>query len=120
MEIITFVIGLALGLIVAGVFLKKRTSDAVNIARSEGQVELALLTERLTTATEEVKRLRSDLADVEQQGEGLRQQLETSHNECAQLTERASRVPVLEQELKTATTTTEEQNQQISALRQKL
>lgn len=120
MEIITFVIGLAVGLIVAGLFLKKRISDAVNIARNEGQVELALLTERLTTATEEVKRLRSDLVDSEQQEDGLRQQLETTHNECAQLTERARRVPVLEQELKAATTAAEEQNQQISALREKL
>jgi DNA recombination protein RmuC len=120
MEIIIFVIGLAAGLTIAGLFLKKRLSDAVNIARNEGQVELALLNERLTTATEEVKRLRSDLLDAERQGEGLRQQLETAHNECAQLTERASRVPVLEQELKAVTITTEEQNQQISALRQKL
>jgi len=120
MEIISFVIGLAVGLTVAGLFLKKRLSDAANIARNEGQVELALLNERLTTATEGVKRLRSDLVVSEEQGEGLRQQLETSHNECAQLTERASRVPALEQELRAVKSNNEDQNQQISALREKL
>ncbi len=120
MEIITLVIGLAVGLTVAGLFLKKRISDAVNIARNEGQVELALLNERLSTATEDVSRLRSELLDSEQQRENLRQQMETSRNESAQLSERASRVRVLELELKTATATSEEQNQQISALRQKL
>ena len=120
MEIITFVIGLAVGLIVAGLFLKKRISDAVNIARSQGQVELALLNERLTSATDETKRLRGELLESEQQGERLRQQMETSRNESAQLSERASRVPALEQELKDAKTTTDEQNQQITALHKKL
>ncbi len=120
MEIITFVAGLAAGLFIAGLFLKKRLSDAVNIARSEGQVELALLTERLTTATEDVKRLRNDLSESGQQGESLRRQVEASRNESAQLAERARRVPVLEQDLKAAATNAEEQGQQISTLRQKL
>jgi len=120
MEIIIFVIGLAVGLALAGLFLKKRLGDAVQIARSEGQVELALLNERLATATEDVKRLRDDLAESEQLGEGLRRQFEAARNECAQLAERASRVPVLELDLKTATLNAEEQGQQISALRQKL
>ena len=120
MEIIPLVIGLAIGLAVAALFLKKRVSDAVNAARGEGQVERALLTERLTAATEDVKRLRSDLADAERLGEGLRQQVDSSRNECAQLLERASRVPLLEQEIKSAGATVEEQNQQIAALRQKL
>lgn len=120
MEIIAFIIGLAVGLIVAGLFLRKRISDAAHIARSEGQVELALLNERLTTATGDVRRLRSELGEAEQQGEGLRQQLATSRNEGAQLAERASRVPLLEQDLKAATTNAEEQSRQISALRQKL
>ena len=120
MEIIIFVIGLALGLALAGLFLKKRLGDAVHIARSEGQVELALLNERLATATEDVKRLRNDLAESERQGEGLRRQFEAARNECAQLTERASRVPVLEQDLKTVSTSADEQGQQISALHQRL
>ena len=120
MEIIIFVIGLAVGLALAGLFLKKRLGDAVQIARSEGQVELALLNERLATATEDVKRLLDDLAGSEQQGEGLRQQFEAARNECAQLAERASRVPVLELELKAAMANAEEQGQQNSGLRQKL
>lgn len=85
MEIITFVIGLAVGLAVAGLFLKRRISDAVNIARSEGQVELALLNERLAGATEEAKRLRCELVESERQGEGLRRQMETARNEFTRI-----------------------------------
>ena len=120
MEIITFVIGLVIGLAIAFFFLNKRLSDAVNSARSEGQVELALLNERLAGAAEDVKRLRSELVASEQQGENLRQQMEASRHESAQLAERASRVPVLETALKAAATSAEEQSQQVSALRQKL
>lgn len=120
MEIITLIIGLAIGLVVAGLFLKKRVSDAENIALSKGQVELALLNERLCAATEEAKRLKGELAGAELQRESLRQQLETSRSDCAQLTERAGRVPVLEQELKAALGHNDEQGEQISALQRKL
>jgi len=124
MEIITFVAGLAVGLTVgltvAWLFLKKQAGDAVNLARGEGQVELALLNERLTTVTEDMKRLRNDLVAAEQQGETLQQQLASARNESAQLAERASRVPVLEGELKAAATNAEEQGRQVAALRQKL
>ena len=120
MEIITFSIGLAVGLTVAWLFLRKRISDAENTARSAGQVELALLHERLATATEEVKRLHGELVDSAQQAENIRQQLAASRNETAQLAERASRVPVLEAALQTAAANAEEQSQQISALHQRL
>ena len=119
MEIITFVIGLVIGLAIACFFLNKRLSDAVNSARSEGQVELALLNERLAGAAEDVKRLRSELEEAGQLGETIRQQLEASRHESAQLTERASRVPVLETALKPAATSAEEQSQQVSALASK-
>ncbi len=85
MEIIALVIGLAAGLAVAGFFLKKSASDAVNLARNEGEVELALLNERLTTTAEEMKRLRSELLQSEQQGESLRQQMEASRNEFTRI-----------------------------------
>lgn len=88
MEIIALIIGLAIGLVVAGLFLKKRISDAENIAQGKGQVELALLHERLSAATEEAKRLKGELAEAEHQRESQRQGLEVSHRECAQLTER--------------------------------
>lgn len=120
MEIITLIIGLAIGLVVAGLFLKKRVSDAENIALSKGQVELALLNERLSAMAEEAKRLKGELAGAEQQRESLRQQLEASRSDCAQLTERAGRVPVLEQELKAALAHSDEQGGQVSALQRKL
>lgn len=120
MEIITLIVGLAVGLIVAGLFLKKRISDAESIAHGKSQVELALLNERLTAATEEAKRLNSELTESEQQREAQRLQLEAARNECTQLTERATRLPVLAQELKEAQTQVDGQNQQLSSLQQKL
>ncbi|BET57742.1 DNA recombination protein RmuC [Geobacter sp. 60473] len=120
MEIITLIIGLVVGLIVAGLFLKKRISDAESIAQGKALVELALLNERLTATTEEAKRLNSELTESEQQREAQRLQLEAARNECAQLTERATRLPVLEQELKDAQAQIDGQNQQLSSLQQKL
>jgi len=120
MEIFSLIIGLVVGLTVAGLFLKKRISDAESVAQSKAQVELALLNERLSAATDEAKRLNGELAESEQQLASQRQQLEASRNECAQLTERTSRLPVLEQELKTAQTHNEELNKQVSTLQQKL
>lgn len=120
MEVSMFVIGLAVGLTVAWFFLRKRISDAVSVARSEGQVELALLHERLTAATEDIQQLRIEVGVSEQQGENLRLQLEASRTEGAQLAERAKRVPLLELELKAATTNADELNQQVSLLNKKL
>lgn len=51
MEIITLIIGLIVGLVIAGLFLKKRFSDAESIANSNAQLELVLLNERLSAAT---------------------------------------------------------------------
>ncbi len=120
MEIIYLIIGLVVGLTVAGLFLKKRIIDAESIAQSKAQVELALLNERLSAATDEAKRLKGELTESEQKLASQRQQLEAARNECAQLTERASRLPVLDLELKAAQTHNEELNQQVSTLQQKL
>lgn len=120
MEILYFVIGLVIGLFIVGLFLKKRVSDAENIAQGKAQVELALLNERLSTATEEAKRLKAELTDSEQQTEIQRQQFEEVRNECVQLTERTSRLSVLEQELKASQEKVEEQYRLVSELRQKL
>lgn len=120
MEVFTLIIGLIVGLTIAGLFLKKRISDAENIAQSKAQVELALLNERLSAATEEAKRLKGELTASEQQRESQRQQLEVSRSECAQLIERASRLPELEQELKAVQTQNEGLTQQVSASQQKL
>ncbi|MEI6306884.1 MAG: DNA recombination protein RmuC, partial [Deltaproteobacteria bacterium] len=120
MEIIIFIVGLVIGIAVAWFLLNNRTADAVSLAQSAGQVELALLNERLNSANEESKRLRNKLVESDQQAINTRQYLETSRNESAQLLERASRVPILEQELIAATVNIEEQNQHISALRQKI
>ncbi|BCS51703.1 DNA recombination protein RmuC [Geobacter sp. SVR] len=92
----------------------------MRLARGEGQVELALLNERLHGATEEADRLRTSLSDSEQQRELLRQSLERSRSECAQLSERAGRLTVLENELKSVAAHAEAQSQQVSSLRQHL
>lgn len=117
MEIITLIIGLAVGLIIAGLFLKKRISDAESIAQSKAQVELALLNERLSAATEEAKRLKGELTETEQKRESQRQQLEISRNECAQLTERLSASVEEAKRLKSELTVSEQQGE---SLRQQL
>lgn len=111
MEIIALIIGLAIGLVVAGLFLKKRISDAENIALSKGQVELALLHERLSAAVEEAKRLKGELAEAEQQRESQRQQLEVSHRECAQLTERLAATVEETKRLRSELTASEQQSE---------
>lgn len=121
MEIITLIVGLIVGIAIAGLFLKKRISDAENIAKSNAQVELALLNERLSAVTEEAKRLKSELAETEQQQESQRQQLEVSRNECAQLTERLSasveEAKRLNSELTASEQQSESQRQQLEAFR---
>ena len=119
MEMATFIGGLVLGIITAGLLLRKRISDAATIARSEGQLELVTLNERLNSAGEEAKRLNGVLSESERQSSVIRQQLDAARNESAQLLERSTRVPILEQDLRTATAHIEELNQQISDLRQK-
>lgn len=47
MEIIILIIGVAIGSAVTALLCRKRVEDAVRLARSEGQVEVARLTERL-------------------------------------------------------------------------
>lgn len=121
MEIITLIIGLIIGLTVAVLFLKKRINDAENIAKSNAQVELALLNERLSAATEEAKRLKGELSEAEQQRESQRQQLEVSRNECAQLTERlyasVEEAKRLKSELVASEQQSENQRQQLEASR---
>jgi len=121
MEVFTLIIGLVVGLLVAALFLKKRINDAESIAQSKAQVELALLNERLSAATEEAKRLKGELTEAEQQREGQRQQLEVSRNECAQLTERLSasveEAKRLKSELVTLEQQCESQRQQLEASR---
>jgi DNA recombination protein RmuC len=47
MEIITLIIGIIVGIAAASLLLGKKADEAARLARSEGQVELARLTERL-------------------------------------------------------------------------
>lgn len=109
MEIITLIIGLIVGLAIAGLFMKKRISDAENIAKSNAQVELALLNERLSAATEEAKRLKGELSETEQHRESQRRQLESSRNEGAQLIERLSASVEETKRLKSELTASEQQ-----------
>jgi DNA recombination protein RmuC len=120
MEIVTLIIGLTVGILATRLLLNKRFTDAGTIARNQGQLELALLNERLNSATGETKRLTAELTESERQLRDMRQQQETIKGEIAQLSERSKRIPLLEQELKVASTSIEQQNHQISALRQKM
>jgi len=47
MEIVTLIIGIIIGIAAAALLLRNKAADAAGFARSEGQIELARLTERL-------------------------------------------------------------------------
>lgn len=47
MEIVTLIIGIIIGIAAASLLLRKKADEAARLARSEGQVEFARLTERL-------------------------------------------------------------------------
>lgn len=120
MEVFYLIVGLAVGIAAAAFLLNKRYNDAAIIARGEGQLEIALLNERLSAANVETRRLAAESSESEKLLRELRQEHESIKSETAQLLERSRRVPLLEQEIKIASASIEQQNGQISALRQKL
>lgn len=117
---IGLVIGLCLGAATVWLVMRKSTQIAASQAKNESQIEIARLSERGTSETAELNQLRPKLEAAEAKVAGLREQLEGSHSECVRFEERASRVPGLEDGLKTATAGNEQLKQELADLREKL
>ena len=106
-------IGLLVGAGVVWLTLRARISATELRAKSESQVEIARLHERLIASQEDAKRFATQLADLQNQAMLWRDQLDVAGDERAQLAERADRVPILVVNLEVA-------NQEISTLKQSI
>ncbi len=120
MEIIAILIGLAAGVLVTWLFLIKRMTDAESMARGKAELEVSLLNERLSSMTLEAARLREEVAEFRQQLENRQKSFEVVRNEAVQLAERGERIPLLEQELKSARSQNDRLSEEITTLKQKL
>ena len=95
-------IGVAVGALLAWLLNRSRTLSLVDaaVARSEAsaQGELAILRERVRAGDEAKRTDRAAYDALKLQAESLRNDLDDERDDTAKLTERATRVPALEQE----------------------
>jgi DNA recombination protein RmuC len=117
-------IGLVIGLCVAAattwLVMRKSAEIAASQAKSESEIQIARLNERVSSGTEELNQLRPSLQAAEVKTAELYQQHEGLRAECVRFEERANRVPGLEEELKAAMADNEELKHQLADLREKL
>jgi DNA recombination protein RmuC len=106
-------IGLLAGAGVVWVILRARIVATELRAKTESQVEIVRLNERLIASQEDAKRLATQLGDLQKQAMLWRDQLDGAGDKRAQLAERADRVPILVANLEAA-------NQEISTLKQSI
>lgn len=117
---VSLLIGLLVGAGVGWLILHARISAAEFRVKNESQVEIATLNARLIASQEEAKHLDAQLANLQEQANLLRDQLADAGNECAQLAERASRVPTLEADLVKTNQEITKLNQSIADIREKV
>ncbi|MEO6423178.1 MAG: DNA recombination protein RmuC, partial [Candidatus Nitrotoga sp.] len=112
-SLVSLSIGLLVGAGLIWLVLRARNLSTEMRVKSESQVEIARLNERLIASQEDAKRLGIQFADLRMQAEHWRDQLAASGDERSRLAERADRVPILVDNL-------EEANQEISTLKQSI
>lgn len=88
--------GVLAGALVTWLALRSRVTAAANLARSEGVSELATTRERLRFQDEEQARLKARNDTLLGEVERWRLAVDEAGNELAKLSERASRVPLLD------------------------
>lgn len=118
--IVAFVVGLLIGAGTVGLVVRKSAEIAASRARSEVQIEMARLTERLSAQTGQLDSLRSNLEVAEVKVRDLQQQLEGLQAERVRFEERANRVPTLEEEVGAAARENEKLQGELSGVREKL
>lgn len=113
---VALLFGLFGGAILAHLVLKRRIQTATIEARSDSQLEIARLTERVSSFNSEVFRQQAQIQELEAKlGESVAE-LNTSKEQCAQLAERASRIPSLENQVSSLQTRVEEEGTRASTL----
>lgn len=97
--LVGLVTGLALGGSIVWVFARSRIESVRIETRAINDVELTRLQERYSSLAIELDRERQKVALLQSSNLDTQNQLNTAVAECAQVTERANRVPVLESEI---------------------
>jgi DNA recombination protein RmuC len=92
--------GLVLGLWLAWLLLRGRTSAAAEQARAAVMIDLATATERIRAAEAELAKLSAAHAALNTQARDWRDALDLARDDLAMLGERTSRIPALEARLK--------------------
>lgn len=91
--------GLLIGAVASWLILRSKIAAAVERGRVDVQVELATGKERLRSTEDELRHLQAEQETLQQLANRWRDEVSVAHNEKAQLSERASRVPTLEDNL---------------------
>ena len=111
-------VGLMTGGVVAWFLLKSRLALADANGRAAGEVERTSLAEQLKASSQETAGLKIRLADTETHVQKLQSDLDKASRECAQLTERASRLAVVEEAQKETSKTVEKLTKDVSDWRE--
>ena len=113
---VALLFGLFGGAILAHLVLKRRIQTATIEARSDSQLEIARLTERVSSFNSEVSRQQAQIRELEAKLGASVAELNASKEQCAQLAERASRIQSLENQLSSLQTRVEEEGTRASTL----
>ena len=98
MSIVAALIGLVLGVLISWLLNRGRVAAAIESSKAATAVELATTTERVRSVEAERVQLLQAQEELKAHGTEWRDALDRSRDERAQLSERASRVPALEQQ----------------------
>ncbi len=104
---LTLLAGAAFGALFAWLLAKARAAAATALLAAASQAEQARLSERLVAAEAKLRQLSEDLQALERSAADTTAALNKSSADNAQLSERASRVPALQQEYTAVTKTLE-------------
>ena len=113
---IALVLGVIGGATLASLLLKPRIRTAVAEATSDSQLEIARLTERVSSVSGETARQQGQIRELEAKLTECGVQLDSSKAQCAQLAERASRIPSLEGQVSSLQVRLEEESMRASTL----
>ena len=113
---IALVLGVIGGAALASLFLKPRIRTAIAEATSDSQLEIAHLTERVSSLSGETVRQQVQVQGLETKLAESGVQLDDSKAQCAQLAERASRIPSLESQVSSLQVRLQEESTRASTL----
>lgn len=113
---IALLLGIVGGTILARLALKHRIQAATIEARSDSQLEIARLTERVSSVNCEASRQQAQIGELEAKLAESVGQLDASKAQCAQLAERASRISSLESQVSSLQTRVQEESTRASTL----